>query len=125
MNINELTLGQAKELAALFNTASPSPSPSPSLGKFCVIRTYSAGVHAGILTSKYGKEVTLKDAYRIWSWTAATPDDGALSAVSKYGVGPCSKIAGPVEHIELTEAIEIIPCTEEAEASIRNGKWKA
>ena len=41
------------------------------IGKYCIIRTYSAGVHAGILKSRDGKEVTLTDARRIWYWDGA------------------------------------------------------
>ena len=38
------------------------------IGKFVIVRTYSAGVHAGTLASQAGKEVTLTNARRIWLW---------------------------------------------------------
>jgi hypothetical protein len=41
MNINELTLGQIKEISQLLN------QQPPMLGRRCLIRTYSAGVHVG------------------------------------------------------------------------------
>jgi hypothetical protein len=96
---------------------------SALIGKFVVVRTYSAGVHAGILVCKKGKEVRLVDSYRIWSWTQAETNTGSLSAVSQHGVGPGSKIGNAVSVIELTEAVEVIECSERATASIRNGKW--
>lgn len=96
---------------------------SALINKFVVVRTYSAGVHAGILAAKKGKEVRLLDSYRIWSWTQPETNTGSLSAVSQYGVGPESKIANSVPTIELTEAIEVIECSEGAKASIRGGKW--
>lgn len=96
---------------------------SELIGKFVVIRTYSAGVHAGILEAKDGKEVRLSDAYRIWYWDVPSPGTGSLSAVALHGVGNKSKLGGPVATIELTEAIEIIAATETAEKSIRSGKW--
>jgi hypothetical protein len=95
------------------------------IGKFVVVRTYSAGVHAGILAAKEGKEVRLTDAYRIWYWDQPKPGTGSLSAVASFGVGPKSKIGGPVEVIELTEAIEIIAASETAASSIKGGKWAA
>ena len=39
---------------------------SKMIGKFCVIRTYSAGVHVGTLTKHKGTKVTLANARRIW-----------------------------------------------------------
>ena len=96
---------------------------SALIGKFVVVRTYSAGVHAGVLIAKKGKEVRLADSFRIWSWTQPETNTGSLSAVSQYGVGPGSKIGNAVSVIELTEAIEVIECSERAKNSIRSGKW--
>jgi hypothetical protein len=87
------------------------------IGKYCVVRTYSAGVHAGILESKDGKEVVLRDSRRIWYWAGAA----SLSELAGRGTSnpiEC-KFPAPVDAILLTEAIEIIPCTDEAEKSIR------
>lgn len=92
-------------------------------GKFVVVRTYSAGVHAGVLVAKKGKEVRLKDSYRIWSWTQPETNTGSLSAVSQYGVGPGSKIGNRVPMIELTEAIEVIEASEQSRKSIESGTW--
>ena len=33
---------------------------------YVIVRTYSAGVHAGIMVSRNGKEVVLKNARRLW-----------------------------------------------------------
>jgi hypothetical protein len=118
ININELTLGQARELAGLFvagaEAAAACQPTSPVLGKHCVIRTYSAGVHLGTVVSHSGKEVLLKDARRLWKWVGAfTLNEVAAAGVKKDG----SRIAAPVSELLLTEAIEIIPTTETARAS--------
>lgn len=42
MDINELTIGQAKELAAMFGGDAHAPQ-SPHIGKKCIIRTYASG----------------------------------------------------------------------------------
>lgn len=84
--------------------------------KYVVIRTYSAGVHAGFLKSRKGKEVELVDARRLWRWAGAF----TLSELSKDGstkMGEC-KFATTLDSIILTEAIEIIFCTKKAFDSI-------
>ena len=101
----------------------PAAMSSALLGKFVIVRTYSAGVHAGILDEKRGKEVRLKDAYRIWSWTQPETNTGSLSAVAEHGVGQGSKIGNKVSLIELTEAIEVIAASDKARARIEGGKW--
>jgi len=69
---------------------------------YSIVRTYSAGVFAGYIKSRDGKEVEMIEARRLWYW------DGAAS-LSQRAVGS----------IVLTEAIEIIPCTELARESIQ------
>ena len=39
-----------------------------NIGNYVVVRTYSAGVHCGKLENRNGREVTLKETRRIWSW---------------------------------------------------------
>jgi hypothetical protein len=53
MNINDLTIGQAKELSALFGNqqASSNDDIQFGIGKNVIIRTYSAGVWCGTLQS--------------------------------------------------------------------------
>lgn len=82
--------------------------------KYVVVRTYSAGVHIGELAVRKGKEVTLHNARRLWSWSGAL----SLSEVSQNGISG-GKVSCPVPSIDLTEAIEIIPCSEVAEAALR------
>jgi hypothetical protein len=83
-------------------------------GKYAVIRTYSAGVHAGVVKSINGKEVTLTNARRLWYWKGAF----TLNAIALKGVGEGSKISEAVPEILLTEAIEVIPATEEAQKNL-------
>lgn len=92
-------------------------------GTFCIIRTYSAGVFAGNIKERNGKEVLLENAIRIWYWSGAC----SLSQLAMEGTKKpqICKFAVPVEQIILTETIEIIPCTPQAENSIKGaGTWK-
>lgn len=122
MNINDLTIGQAKELASLFGASQPQqPSGLNSMiGKKCIIRTYSAGVWFGEIQQKSGNEVIVKNARRMWQWWAAKSI--SLSGVAVHGISQDkSKICPAVPTIWL-EAIEIIPCADVAIASIEGAK---
>jgi hypothetical protein len=86
------------------------------IGKTCIVRTYSAGVFLGTVKERNGKEVLLTEARRIWYWDGAA----SLSQLANEGTskpGNC-KFPAPVAEVLLTEAIEIIPATEAAIASI-------
>lgn len=124
MNINDLTIGQAKELASLFSATPAAPVQSEGLnmmiGKKCIIRTFSAGVWFGEVEQKSGNEVIVKNARRMWRWHAA--ESISLSAVALHGVKhDQSKIAEAVPHIWL-EAIELIPATDKAIENIEAAK---
>lgn len=90
---------------------------------FFIVRTYSAGVFAGYLKTRNGKECVLVDAIRLWMWKGAA----SLSQLAMEGVScpnEC-KFAMPVTEIILTESIEIIQCTEKATKNIQQvPPWK-
>lgn len=87
------------------------------IGKYCIVRTYSAGVFAGTLKERNGKEAIVTDARRIWYWSGAA----SLSQLAVDGTSDPEncKFPCPVSEVLLTEAIEIIPCTKKAEKSIK------
>lgn len=91
--------------------------------KYCIVRTYSAGVFAGYVKERNGKEVTIMNCRRIWYWDGAN----SLSQLAVDGTlkpDNC-KFAVTVPEILVTEAIEVIPCTEKAMMSIMGVKeWK-
>lgn len=93
------------------------------IGKYCMVRTQSAGVFAGTIVSREGKEAILKDARRIWYWDGAA----SLSQLAQSGTSKPSSCKFPeaVTEVLLTEVIEIIPITEVAKASIESVPiWK-
>lgn len=87
---------------------------------YCIVRTYSAGVFAGYIESRKGKECVLRDARRIWYWEGAA----SLSQLAVDGTSKPEKCKFPtaVDKVILTEVIEIIPCTEKAKKSIEGVK---
>lgn len=84
--------------------------------KYAIVRTYSAGVFAGEIVKRNGKEVEMKNARRLWYWAGAA----SLSQLAMEGTSTPDKckFPCPVESVILTEAIEIIPCTAKARKSI-------
>lgn len=91
--------------------------------EFKVVRTYSAGVFAGYVESREGKEIVLRNAIRIWYWKGAA----SLSQLVMEGVkepNEC-KFAMPVGKVTLTEVIEILDCTQAAKENIEGvPSWK-
>lgn len=84
---------------------------------YCMVRTYSAGVFAGYVEERNGKEVTLIHARRIWYWEGAA----SLSQLAMEGTSNPENCKFPCEVAEviLTEVVEIIPMTEKAKESIQ------
>ncbi len=93
------------------------------VGDYVIVRTYSAGVFAGVLSTKDGKEVVLTDARRLWYWSGAA----SLSQLANEGVKKpleC-KFPAPVKSVILTEAIEILLVTPQAKKSIKGvPEWR-
>ncbi len=90
---------------------------------YVIIRTYSAGVHAGYLKERKGKEVTLLKARRFWQWYGSA----TLSQFAQSGTSQPNKCKFPeeVDSLVLTEAIEILDVTEVAKKTIDAVKvWK-
>lgn len=122
MNIDDLTLGQIKEIQslAIANQSGSNDGIQYAIGKNVIIRTYSAGVWCGTLSQKSGNEVILNNARRLWRWWAA--ESISLSGVANFGIlEDKSQIAPKVDGVWL-EAIEIIPTTDKAEKSIMGAK---
>lgn len=118
MNINDLTIGQAKELSSMFGGNNESSGLNGMIGSKVIIRTYSAGNWFGVLDQKSGNEVIIKDARRMWRWHAESGI--SLSSVAIHGIkNDKSKIVEPISNVWL-EAVEIIPCESVAIKSLEN-----
>jgi len=110
MNLDDLI-----KLAQLLdgNKTAPSTTKHPMLGKRCLVRTYSAGVHIGDVTwinPENSMECKLENALRLWKWEGGGL---SLSAVANNGIkGGRLNETG---EIALSNAIEYIPTTKEAE----------
>ena len=117
MNIDELTIAQAKTIAAMFPQPQPAAAPHPMIGRYAVVRFESAGVHAGEVVSVSGDQIVLRNSRRLWLWHAKAGI--ALSGVAQFGINrEHSKIDSINPEICLRGWIEIIPATGMAQESI-------
>jgi len=86
------------------------------MSNYVIVRTFSAGVFAGYLESRSGREVVLTNARRLWYWAGAA----SLSEMAMSGTKLPAECKFPVaaDRVLLLEAIEILDCTEAAKISI-------
>jgi hypothetical protein len=84
--------------------------------RYVIVRTYSAGVFAGDLVSRKGKEAVLKNARRLWRWAGAA----SLSQLAMEGTKAPAECKFPCEvtRVELTDVIEVLDVTPAARKSI-------
>ena len=86
--------------------------------KFYIFRTYSAGVFFGNKKSLKGTEAIVTNCRRLWYWKGAA----SLSQLSMEGLTKPKECKFPCEvtEIRIKDVIEVIPCTEKAESSIKS-----
>lgn len=85
--------------------------------KFYIIRGDRSGVFYGNIKERNGQEATIANARCLWYWEGAA----SLSQLAKEGVKAPRKCKFTVTVDELTilDAIELIPCTDEAVQNIQ------
>ena len=122
IDLNDLTIGQARALAAQFSITeeqTPAVNAQPTvdsylLGKIVLVRTYSAGVWTGVLEQKSKDEVILTKARRMYQWWCV--EGISLSSIVIHGINQGkSRIAAPVD-LQWLQAIEIMPYNNAAAA---------
>lgn len=124
MNLDDLTIGEARKLACMFGSqqlvgAGGAGACCEFTGKYVVVRTHSAGVHVGVLKSRNGQEVVLTEAKRIWQWQGAN----TLHEIALSGIDKSSKVSDETDSILLTQAIEIIRASKDGEKILRSRGW--
>lgn len=93
------------------------------LNKKVIVRGDRSGVFFGELAAKEGQEVKLANCRRLWYWDGAA----SISQLATDGTTRPQncKFTVSVNEIIITDAIEIIPCTEKAADKIEKvAEWK-
>lgn len=81
-----------------------------------IVRGDRSGVFYGEIAERKGQEVTIRNCRRLWYWDGAA----SLSQLAKEGTKKprnC-KFTIAVDELVVLDAIELIPCTDDAEHSI-------
>lgn len=89
-----------------------------------IVRADRAGVFFGKIKERNGDEITMTDVRRIWYWDGAA----SLSQLAVEGTKKPQncKFTIYVPEMTILGVIEIIPCTDEAEATIKGvPEWRA
>ena len=92
--------------------------------KLVVVRSYSAGVHVGLLVSSRDSGgrliVELRDARRLWRWRGAN----SLHEVATAGVAQeWTRLSEPVGAIVVADVTEILPVAPAAIPSLTASRW--
>ncbi len=84
--------------------------------RYCVVRTYSAGVFCGYVKERNGQEAVVLSARRLHYWDGAA----SLSQLSQEGVTKPENCRFPMEvpSVELIQVVEVIECSEKARLNI-------
>jgi hypothetical protein len=117
MNIDDITIKQARELANMF--AAPTPIKAAT-ERPVIVRSRDAGCIYGYLLGYEGSTVHLRDARQMWSWTAA--DGGTLLDCATHGV-KAGKFSTTASRVTVIGACAIIDCTDKAVATLESAKW--
>ena len=95
MDIDDLTIGEAKRLAAVFGNNAAAPIVNGMMGKYVLVRCRDAGVHCGVLQAHNGRECVLTESRRLWYWKPAGGQK-FLSGVATHGLHSDTKVGAPI-----------------------------
>lgn len=124
MNIDNLTIGEAKALAAMFAGAAAQSAPAmiKGDGRKVIVRSRDAGVLFGKLVgySPDGALVHLADARQMWSWAAKS--GGTLIDCATVGV-KAGKFSTTTSAATIINACAIIDVSDVAALSLEAASW--
>lgn len=122
MNIDEMTIGQAKEISNMFgnnNSEKSSKIQNRNIGKYVLVRSRNEGLNAGFLVASDETGCIISEARRIWYHKPKDKSTSWYEGVSVSGLDSSSKISCKVEEKIIVEDYSIIRCTGVAKDSIR------
>lgn len=126
MNIDDLTLGQVKQLQGLFGKPVHSKSESSimgdMIGKYVIVRSRNEGINAGYVERADDTGIILKQARRIWYHRPENKNMSWYEGVAVSGLSTDSKVSEAVEVKAIIEDYSITLCSEAAEKSIKEHK---
>jgi len=124
MNIDELTIGELRQVAKLAHAIDGTSKPQtqtqthiPPTRK-SIVRSRDQGVVYGYVLSVEGRKVVVAEARQMWKWK--TPNGFVLIDMATHGVdAPECKFSAPSElPIVMLEACSIIDLTDTSQKSL-------
>ena len=125
MNINDLTIGQAKELVAIFSadfSAESNGVENPNIyssyvGKYVICRSRNEGVNAGIVVACDETGVSLSAARRLYYHKPASKSVSWYEGVAECGVSEDSRVGVSRDKL-IIEDYSLTLCTDKSRSSI-------
>lgn len=119
INLEDLTIGQAKELAAMFSgiASAPSEVPASTTAIPVIVCTDKRGVVFGYTYNPLARPINLSDARMCLYWSA---DVGGVFGLAENGPSAGCKISATVPAISLEGVTAIMTADPKAEKA-----WKA
>lgn len=121
MKIDDLTIGEAKKLASLFNQPESNIYES-MIGIYVIVRSRNEGINAGFVEQADDTGIVLKEARRIWYHRPENKSMSWYEGVAISGLSEDSKVSVEVPKKVIIENYSITECTDEAAKSIRGHK---
>jgi len=123
MDLDNLTIGDAKKLMAMIGTQSVKPSAlySRYVGKYVICRSRNEGINAGKVLELDETGVIIADARRLYYHKPESKELSWYEGVALVGLSEDSKVGVAVEKI-IVERYSLTLCTTKAENSIRGAK---
>ena len=125
MDIDNLTIAQAREIAAMFakETQLKAQRLTDNLvGKYVIVRSRNEGINAGYVEAADETGVVLREARRLWYHRPAVESESWYEGVANQGLSADSKISAPVAVKAIIESYSVTLCTENAKASIEGAR---
>jgi len=118
MDINDLTIGQAKELSNLFGKNNSGGILSEVLGRYVIVRSRNEGINSGFVEMADETGIVLTKARRIWYHKPKDKSESWYEGVANTGLSSDSRISSSVEQKIIVEDYSVTVCSSIAKKSI-------
>lgn len=118
MKIDDLTIGEAKQLASMFGGGAASNLAGSMVGEYVIVRSRNEGINAGVVEMADETGVILIGARRIWYHRPKVKTESWYEGVANHGLSDDSKVSASVQRKVILEDYSMTLCTDEARQSI-------
>lgn len=122
MDIDKLTYGEIKQIAAILKNSNQEQSflLVSAIGKYVIVRTRNEGINCGRVVMADHTGVVLEEARRIYYHRPKDPKVSWYEGVAETGLHPDSKISGEVSRKYIIEGYSLTICSAAAEQSLKS-----